>query len=222
MQIDHEASASSQVILLLIFENSSITRSSHHHRYQQQKTHRDRARFFLKLRRNKKQHRLQQGPLRIHTDHQHHVHNIEKDIHEKNREIKLITAIVGSSIARNISIKNIENKQNEVRLQYKSGSDCADALAWLQSLDGQTLIRGAHQLIFIIGTNDLYRVGAYQTVLRIDHTVSTGRNLYLGINVVWQLLQQRTHKTWLLPEGPAVLHEIEKFNILLLKLAAEK
>ncbi|CAF1459793.1 unnamed protein product [Adineta steineri] len=180
MQIDHESSASSQVILPLIFENSSITRSSHHHHHQQQKTQRDRSRFFFKLRQNKKQNRLQQGPLRIHTDHQRHAHNIEKHIHEKNREIKLITAIVGSSIARNISIKNIENEQNEVRLQFKSGSDCADALAWLQSPDGQTHIRGAHQLIFIIGTNDLHRVGAYQTVQRIDHTVSTVRNLYPG------------------------------------------
>ncbi|CAF4136969.1 unnamed protein product [Adineta steineri] len=223
MQIDHESSASSQVILPLIFENSSITRSSHHHHHhQQQKTQRDRSRFFFKLRQNKKQNRLQQGPLPIHTNHQHHVHNIEKHIHEKNREIKLITAIVGSSIARNVSIKNIENEQNEVRLQFKSGSDCADALACLQSPDGQTLIRGAHQLIFIIGTNDLHRVGAYQTVQRIDHTVSTVRNLYPGINVVWQLLQQRTRKTCLLPEGPAVLHEIEKCNILLLELARNK
>ena len=48
------------------------------------------------------------------------------------------------------------------------------------------------------------------------------RRSYPSVNIVWQLLQQRTRKTWLLPEGPAVLREIEKCNVLLLELAAKK
>ncbi len=46
----------------------------------------------------------------------------------KNRN-KLITTIVRSSIARNISVKNIESETDEVGLRFKSGSDCGDALA---------------------------------------------------------------------------------------------
>ncbi|CAF1677504.1 unnamed protein product, partial [Didymodactylos carnosus] len=97
---------------------------------------------------------------------------------------KLITAIVGSSIARNISVKNIETETDEVRLRFKSGSDCADALAWLMTNEGQTFMHNVNQLIFIIGTNDIHRVGADETVRRISQTVESVRYLYPGVNII--------------------------------------
>jgi hypothetical protein len=214
MHIDDETYASSQLVLPMVFENRSLNRSSHHHQQQKQQDC-NRSCFFYKLRQKKKQRRLQHGPLHIRAHKQQHTQ-------EQKRDTKLITAIVGDSIARNISVKTLESVTDEVRLRFKSGSDCADALAWLQSTDGQVFMRGIHQLIFIIGTNDLHRVGAFQTVQRIDHTIATVRHLYPGINIVWQLLQQRTRKTWLLPEGQSVLHEIEKCNMFLLELAAKR
>jgi hypothetical protein len=111
---------------------------------------------------------------------------------EQKRENKLITAIVGSWIARNISVKNIESETDEVRLRFKSESDCADALAWLKSTEGQIFMHDVNQLIFIIDTNNIHRVDAYETVQRIDYMIKTVRCLYPGINIVWQLLQQRT------------------------------
>ena len=83
-------------------------------------------------------------------------------------------------------------------------------------------MRDVHHLVFIIGTNDLHYIGAFETVQRINHTIATIRSLYPKINVVWQLLQQRTRKTWLLPEGQAVLNEIERCNMFLLELAAQR
>jgi hypothetical protein len=219
MHIDHDKYTSSQLVLPMIFENKSFNRCSHHQHQQQD---RDRSRIFYKLRQKKKQRRLQHGPLYVRSHHRQHEQEVGRNNHEQKREPKLVTAIVGSSIARNISVKNIESETDEVRLRFKSGSDCADALAWLQSTDGQVFVRGVHQLVFIIGTNDLNQVGAFQTVQRIDHTIATIRHLYPRINVVWQLLQQRTRKTWLLPEGQAVLNEIEKCNMFLLELAAER
>ncbi|CAF1388681.1 unnamed protein product [Rotaria sordida] len=220
MHIDDKASTSSQFILPMVFENQSFNHSPHHQQ-QLQKQHCDRARFFYRLRQKKKERRLQHGPLSV-RHHQQHVKEIKRHNQEQKRENKLITAIVGSSIARNISVKNIENETNEVRLRFKSGSDCADALSWLESTDGQFFMRGVNQLIFILGTNDIHRVGAFQTVQRIDYTIEKIRHLYPDVNIVWQLLQQRTRKTWLLPEGQAVLNEIEKCNRLLLELAAKK
>jgi hypothetical protein len=222
MHIDHDTYPSSQLVLPMIFENLSLNRSSHHHHHHHQQQDHDRSRFFYKLRQKRKQRRLQHGLLPARSHHQQHTQEIERNHREEKRKIKLITAIVGSSIARNISVKNIESETDEVHLRFKSGSDCADALAWLQSTDGQLFIRGVHQLVFIIGTNDLHRVGAFQTVQRIDHTIATVRGLYPGINIVWQLLQQRTRKTWFLPEGQAVLDEIEKCNMFLLELAAKR
>ena len=220
MHIDDKPSTSSQFILPMVFENQSFNHSPHHQQ-QLSKQHCDRARFFYRLRQNKKQRRLQHGPLPV-RDHQQHVQEIKRNNQEQKRENKLITAIVGSSIARNISVKNIENETNEVRLRFKIGSDCADALSWLESTDGQMFMRGVNQLIFILGTNDIHRVGAFQTVQRIDCTIEKIRCLYPGVNIVWQLLQQRTRKTWILPEGQAVLEEIEKCNGLLLELASKK
>lgn len=143
-----------------------------------------------------------------------------KSTGQEQRGGKMITVIVGSSLARNLSIRNVENHENEVRLWYQSGNDCSSALSWLQSPDGRSLMQGANQIIFILGTNDLHRVGAFQTVHRIAHAVSTVRRLYPGIRIIWQQLQQRTRKTWLLPEGLAVLREIERCNELLLEVAA--
>ncbi|CAF4538461.1 unnamed protein product, partial [Didymodactylos carnosus] len=134
---------------------------------------------------------------------------------------KLITAIVGSSIARNISVKNIETETDEVRLRFKSESDCADALAWLMTNEGQTFMHNVNQLIFIIVTNDIHRVGADETVRRISQTVESVRYSYPGVNIIWQLLQKRSRKTWLLPEGQPVLNEISRCNIQLTQLAAE-
>ncbi|CAF1551582.1 unnamed protein product, partial [Rotaria sp. Silwood1] len=76
---------------------------------------------------------------------------------------KLITAFIGSAIARNRSVKHIESETDEVRLHFKSGSDCAEALAWLKTHEGQMFMRNVDQLIFIIGTNDIHRVGADKT-----------------------------------------------------------
>ena len=77
-------------------------------------------------------------------------------------------------------------------------------------------------MIFILGTNDIHRVGAHETIRRIDYTIDTIRRLYPGIIIVWQLLQRRTRKTWLLREGSEVLNEIEQCNVQLLELASEK
>ncbi len=226
MHIDDEPLASSQLIPTMVFQNQSLNNSSNHHHQQQQ--HRDRSRLFYRLRQKKKQRRLQHGvlPVRHHQhehEHQHqHVEQMTMNGHEQKRRNKIVTAIVGSSIARNLSVKNIESETDEVRLRFKSGSDCADALAWLESTDGQIFMRGVNQIIFVLGTNDIHRVGAFQTVQRIDRTIEIVRRLYPITNIVWQLLQQRTRKTWLLPEGQAVLNEIEKCNVLLLELAAKR
>jgi hypothetical protein len=91
---------------------------------------------------------------------------------------KFITGIVGSSIARYILIENIENDENKIRLRFKSGSDCADALAWLQSNEGQTFMCDVNQLVFVLGTNDIHRVCADETVRRIDYTAEAIRRLY--------------------------------------------
>ena len=77
---------------------------------------------------------------------------MERNNREQKSESKLVTAMVGSSIARYITIKNIESGTDEVRLRFESSSDCADALAWLQSTDGHVFIRGVYQLVFTIGT----------------------------------------------------------------------
>ncbi|CAF3829227.1 unnamed protein product, partial [Rotaria sp. Silwood1] len=135
--------------------------------------------LFYRLRQKKKQRRLQHGPLPV-RHHQQHVEEIKRHNQEQKMENKLITAIVGSSIARNISVKNIENETNEVRLRFKSGSDCADALSWLESTDGQFFMRGVNQLVFILDTNDIYLVGAFQTVERIDYTIEKIRRSYPG------------------------------------------
>jgi len=224
MHIDDETLVSSQLIPTMVFQNQSLNNSSNHHHQQQQ--HRDRSRLFYRLRQKKKQRRLQHGALPVrHHQHEHEHQHVEKmtmNGHEQKRRNKIVTAIVGSSIARNLSVKNIESETDEVRLRFKSGSDCADALAWLESTDGQIFMRGVNRIIFVIGTNDIHRVGAFQTVQRIDRTIEIVRRLYPVTNVVWQLLQQRTRKTWLLPEGQAVLNEIEKCNVLLLELAAKR
>ena len=133
---------------------------------------------------------------------------------------ELITAIIGSSIARNISVKNIESEAHEVRLRFKSASDCAEALAWLKTNEGQMFIHNVNQLIYIIGTNDIHRVGADETVRRIAYTIESVRYLYPGVNVIWQMLQRRTRKTWLLPEGEPVINEISRCNLQLTELAA--
>ena len=217
MHIDNKTYISSQLVLPMVFENQSLSRTS-----DQQQQNCDRSRFFYKLRQKRKQRRLQHVPFHINSRHQQHTQEIERNNQEQSKEIKLITAIVGSSIARNISVKNIESGTDEVRLRFKSGSDCADALAWLQSTDGHFFMRGVHHLVFIIGTNDLHRVGAFETVQRIDHTIAKVRSLYSRVNIVWQLLQQRTRKTRLLSEGQAVLNEIERCNAFLLELAAKR
>ncbi|CAF3915487.1 unnamed protein product [Rotaria sp. Silwood1] len=180
MHIDDKASTLSQFILPIVFENQSFNHSPHHQQ-QLQKQHCDRARFFYRLHQKKKQRRLQHGPLPV-RHHQQHVEEIKRHNQEQKMENKLITAIVGSSIARNISVKNIENETNEVRLRFKSGSDCADALSWLESTDGQFFMRGVNQLVFILDTNDIYLVGAFQTVERIDYTIEKIRRSYPGIS----------------------------------------
>ena len=221
MHIDDEPCSSHQAVLPMVFENQSFNYSPNHQ--QPKKQHCGRAHFFHQLRQKKKQRRLQHGPLPVRHHHrQQYVQQTNRINREHVRENKLITAIVGSSIARNIVVRNVESETDEVRLRFKSGSDCADALAWLESTDGQSFMRSVNQLIFIIGTNDIHRVGAFQTVGRIDQTVEPVRRSYPSVNIVWQLLQQRTRKTWLLPEGSAVLREIEKCNVLLLELAAKK
>ena len=186
---------------------------------QQHKQQRDCARFFYQLRKKRKQRRLQQGPLPIDR---HQQHNAVTTPLEMNRDRKLITAIVGSSIARNISVRNIENAHHEVKLRYKSGSDCAEALSWLTSVEGRMFMSNVDQLIFILGTNDLHRTEATQTVQRIGNTVESVRHFYPGVKIVWQLLQSRTRKTWFLPEGQLVMHEIDRCNVFLLELAATK
>jgi lysophospholipase L1-like esterase len=234
MHIDDEICALSQPTMSETIENQSLN-----HVRQVQKPQ-DRSRFFYHLRQKRKQRRLEHGPVPVHHHHhqqyqQHHIKEIKRSAQEHKREIlgrhinellkhgnKSITAIVGSSIARNISIKNIESETDEIRLHFKSGSDCADALSWLKSNEGQIFMDNVNQLIFILGTNDIHRVGAFQTVQRIDYTIEQVRYLYPGVNIVWQLLQQRTRKTWLLPEGQEVLNEIEKCNVLLLELAFKK
>ncbi len=47
------------------------------------------------------------------------------------------------------------------------------------------------------------------------------RYLYPGINIIWQLLQKRIKKTWLLPEGQPLIDEIRSCNIKLTELATE-
>ncbi|CAF3275378.1 unnamed protein product [Rotaria sp. Silwood2] len=199
MHIDDKPSTSSQFMLPMVFENQSFNHSPHHQQ-QLQKQHCNRARFFYRLRQKKKQRRLQHGPLPV-RHHQQHVEEIKRHNQEQKMENKLIIAIVGS---------------------FKSGSDSADALIWLESPDGQSFMRNVNQLIFILGTNDIHRVGAFQTVERIDYIIEKIRRLYPDVNIVWQLLQQHTRKTWLLPKGQAVLNEIEICNRLLLELAAKK
>ncbi|CAF2901900.1 unnamed protein product, partial [Rotaria sp. Silwood2] len=76
-------------------------------------------------------------------------------------------------------------------------------------------------LIFIIGTNDVHRVGADETVRRVAYTIESIRYFYPGIHIVWQMLQRRTRKTWLLPEGESVLNEISRCNVRLTQLAAQ-
>jgi hypothetical protein len=93
------------------------------------------------------------------------------------------------------------------------------ALFWLKTTDGQSFMDNVDQLIFILGTNDINRVGAIKTVRHIGSTIEAVRHLYPGVNIVWQLLQQRTKKTSLLPEGQLVMNEIDKCNVLLLELA---
>ena len=221
MHIDDKLCTSSQLILPMVFENQSLQHCPQNQQ-QLQKQHCDRARFFYQVRQKKKQRRLQHGPLPIHHHQQQYTKQMKRNNQEQKKENKLITAIVGSSIARNISVKNIECENNEVRLRFKSGSDCADALAWLKSSDGQHFMLNVNQLLFILGTNDIHRAGAHETIRRIDHTIDAIRRLYPGIKIVWQLLQRRTRKTWLLPEGSEVLDEIRKCNIQLLQLASEK
>lgn len=219
---------SSQSILSKVVERHLLNRTQ----YLLQQ--RDRSRFFYQLRQNKKKRCLQHGSIRHHQQHQY-LKEINMYDHEKEKQKfalqkndlirerkKFITGIVGSSIARNISIKNIESETDEVRLRAKSGSDCAEVVTWLKSNDGQIFMKDIHQLIFIIGTNDVHRVGAHRTVQRIDHTIETIKNLYPNVNIVWQLLQRRTRKTWHLPEGQAVLNEIRLCNVQLLQLAEEK
>ncbi|CAF1509394.1 unnamed protein product [Adineta ricciae] len=207
----------SELVLPMVFENQALSRTSDH-----QQQNRDRSRFFYKLRQKRKQRRLQHGQIRRDSHYQHHAQEIERTDQKQQKEPRLITAIVGSSIARNIVVHNIESRTNEVRLRFQSGSDCAEALGWLQSTDGQFFMRGVHHLIFIIGTNDLHRVGAFETVQRIDYTIATVRCLYPKVSIVWQLLQQRTRKTWLLSEGQSVLNEIERCNVFLLDLATKR
>ena len=209
LNIDNQTAASSCSIPSM----TSTNQSSH----SQQKQQRDRARFFYLQRQKRKQRRLQQGPLHIQLYQQRVTTPIQT-----SREKKFVTGIVGSSIARDISVRNIENSNNEVKLRYKSGSDCAEALSWLRSNEGRMFMNNVDQLIFILGTNDLHRTEAIETVQRIGQTVELIRHFYPGVNIVWQLLQQRTRKTWVLPEGPLVMNEINRCNRLLLESAAAK
>ncbi len=55
-------------------------------------------------------------------------------------------------------------------------------------------MRDVNQLIFIIGTNDIHRVGADEAVRRISQTIELVRLLYPGVNIVWQLLQRSKKK----------------------------
>jgi len=223
MRIDSTTPAAVRCVPTIIFENRSVKQSphQHHNTHPQQQQRNDQARLFYKLRQKRKQRRLQRGPLHVDARLEQRAQATDRVCRGQKRESKLVTVIVGSSLARHVSVKNVENDDNEVRLRFKSGSDCADALAWLTSNEGQFFMRDAHQVIFILGTNDLHRVGAFQTAQRIGNTVTAVRRLFPRVNIVWQLLQQRTRKTWLLPEGPAVLHEIEKCNVFLIELAAK-
>jgi len=56
-------------------------------------------------------------------------------------------------------------------------------------------MQNGNQLILVIGTNDIHRVGANETVTRTLQTVELVRYLYPGVNIIWQLLQKRTRKT---------------------------
>ena len=228
MHIDGETPTSAQAISSNLLKNQPLNRS------QQPKQQGDGSRFFYQLRQKRKQRRLQQGPRPIHQQ-RNNLRLINRDDPRQATEMppqnlnnslekqkKLVTGIVGSSIARNISIKNIESEENEVRLRFKSGSDCGDALAWVQSNEGQTFMCHVDQLVFVLGTNDIHRVGADETVRRIDYTVEAIRRLYPHVIIVWQLLQRRTRKTWMLPEGQAVLNEIQRCNIQLVQLAAQR
>jgi lysophospholipase L1-like esterase len=231
MHINDEICASSQSIVSGTVENQPLNRSQHLKQQQQ----RDRSRFFYHLRQNRKQRRLQHGPLPVcHHQQQQHVKEIKRNNQEQKREIlgqhiidslklgnKLITAIVGSSIARNLSVKNIDSETDEIRLRFKSGSDCSEALAWLKTTEGQMFMHNVNQIIFVLGTNDIHRVNADEAVRRIAYTVQSIRYLYPGVNIVWQMLQRRTRKTWLLPEGEPVMHEISRCNVQLSKLAAQ-
>ncbi|CAF2858241.1 unnamed protein product [Rotaria sp. Silwood2] len=183
----------------------------------------------------RKKNRLQHGPFPIYHQQQHA--NRTKHLHQQQKQSaatqhtydllkngnKLITAIVGSSLARNISVKQIEGESEtgEVRLRFKSGSDCAESSAWLKTHEGRMFMHNVHHLIFIIGTNDLHRVDADETVRRTGYTIQSVRYLYPGIDIIWQMLQQRTRKTWLLPEGQPVLNDIRRCNIQLAQLASE-
>ena len=166
------------------------------HCSQQQQRQRDGSLLFYQVRQKRKQRRLKQGPRLIHHQRKN-LREINRDNQKQAREMlahhvnnppkkgnKFITGIVGSSIARNISVKNIESEDNEVRLHFRSGSDCADALAWLQSNEGQSFMRNVDQLVFILGTNDIHRVGADETARRIDSTVGMLRRWYLRVNIV--------------------------------------
>jgi hypothetical protein len=108
-----------------------------------------------------------------------------------------------------------------MRLRFKSGGDCTYALAWLKSNEDQIFMQNVNQLILVIGTNDIHRVGANEAVTRILQTVELVRYLYPGVNIIWQLLQKRTRKTWLLPEGQPVLDKNCRCNMKLAQLAPE-
>ena len=228
LHIDGEKLTSTQPVSSNLLKNQPVNHS------QQPRQQHDYSRFLYELQQKRKQRRLQQGPRPIHHQ-RNNFRVIDRNDQQQTRETsaqnlnnslekkkKIITGIVGSSIARNILIENIENGENEMRLRFKSGSDCADALAWLQSNEGQIFMRHVNQLVFALGTNDIHRVGADETVRRIDYTIAATRSLYPQVIIVWQLLQRRTRKTWLLPEGQAVLNESQRCNVQLLQLAAHR
>ena len=218
----------------MTFGSMNIPESQSFKRSQQTQQQRGHPCFFYRLRQKRKQLRLRQGQHPVDLQ-RRHPRVIDRNDRREARETlspnlnvplakqkKYVTGIVGSSLARHISVENIECDDQEVRLRFKSGSDCADALAWLKSNEGQKFMRSVNQLVFVLGTNDVHRVGATETVRRIDRTVEEIRRLYPGVNIIWQLLQRRTRKTWLLPEGQPVLIEIAKCNTELLKLAAQR
>ena len=122
--IDGEIITSTQPVFSNLLKNQPA-----HHSQQPRQQH-DHSRFFYELRQNQRNDfrvidRNDQQQARE-TPAQHLINSLEKTK-------KFITGIVGSSIARNSLIENIKNGENNICLRFKSGSDCADALAWLQS-----------------------------------------------------------------------------------------